>query len=231
MDYNKINILVVDDDPDILELISYHLIKTGYQLSAAESAEEAEELIKKTKPHLIILDLMLPGKDGSELCRELKNTEEYAATPIIMLTAKTQETDIINGLELGADDYITKPFSPKVLLARVKATLRRIQADTNDENLIKVNDVTIDFNQHQVFIKQRPVDLTISEFDILHLLAKKPGWVFSRTKIIEEIRGEGSEITERSIDVQVVGLRKKMGRAGNMIKTVRGIGYKIVPQK
>ncbi|MBU0505725.1 MAG: response regulator transcription factor [bacterium] len=231
MDNEKNHILVVDDDPDILELISYHLIKTGYQLTAAESAEEAEIIIKKTRPHLIILDLMLPGKDGSELCRELKNTEELSTIPIIMLTAKTQETDIINGLELGADDYITKPFSPKVLLARVKATLRRVHTDANNANIIKVNDITIDFNQHQVFIKQRAVDLTISEFDILRLLAEKPGWVFSRTQIVEEIRGEGSEITERSIDVQVVGLRKKLGRAGNMIKTVRGIGYKIVPQK
>jgi len=223
----KTRILVVEDDEDILELVSYNLEKEGYQVVRAMTGEEALACVEEEAPHLVLLDLMLPEIDGLEVCRRLKREEESAAIPIVMLTAKGEETDIVTGLESGADDYITKPFSPRVLVARVRAVLRRNKRGmATEEEVLTFNDLVIHPGRREVSYKKAPIDLTYSEFSILHLLARRPGWVFTRYRIVDAIRGEHYAVTERAVDVQIVGLRKKLGEAGDYIKTVRGVGYK-----
>lgn len=219
-------ILVVDDEEDILELVRYNLAKERYQVSCALSGEIALEKARQERPDLILLDLMLPGLDGLTVCRELKHDPLTTGTPIIMLTAKGEDADIVVGLELGADDYIVKPFSPRVLQARIKAVLRRKEHDEADDASIRVHDLGIYPARHEVTLKGVPVTLTTTEFRILHFLARRPGWVFSREKIINAVRGEDYAVTDRSVDVQIVGLRKKLGSAGECIQTVRGVGYK-----
>jgi len=223
-------ILVVDDEEDILELIRYNLEKEGYRTVATTSGEQALYEAKRTMPNLIILDLMLPGVDGLEVCKQLSSAEETRHIPILMVTAKSEESDIITGLEMGADDYITKPFSPKVLVARVRATLRRSRRNplgSGREPYIKIHDIQIDTTKHEVTIGGEAVALSVTEFSILEFLARNPGWVFSRNQIIGAVKGEDYPVTERSVDVQILGLRKKLGEGGKKIETVRGIGYRM----
>lgn len=222
----KEKILVVDDEEDILELVRYNLAKERYQVISALSGEIALEKAREERPDLILLDLMLPGLDGLTVCRELKHDPLTSSMPIIMLTAKGEEADIVVGLELGADDYIVKPFSPRVLQARIKAVLRRKEHDEADDASIRIHDLSIYPARHEVTLKGVPITLTTTEFRILHFLARRPGWVFSRDKIINAVRGEDYAVTDRSVDVQIVGLRKKLGSAGECIQTVRGVGYK-----
>ena len=221
------NIHDIDDEEDILELVRYNLAKEGYTVHCAISGEEAIKLASATKPDVIVLDLMLPGVDGLQVCRVLKNNSETASTPIIMLTAKGSELDIISGLELGADDYITKPFSPRVLLARVRALLRRNKSIVQvDGDIVNINQIQIHPGRHEVSIGGEKVDLTFTEFKVLHLLARRAGWVFTRYQIVDAVKGEDYAVTERSVDVQIVGLRKKLGAYGDYIETVRGVGYR-----
>lgn len=220
-------ILVVDDEEDILELVKYNLTKENFQVMCATSGEEALQKLKKETFDIILLDLMLPGRDGLDTCRVLKKNPETSHIPVVMITAKTEDTDVVLGLELGADDYVTKPFSPRVLLARIKAILRRNQTETTDDNsVIKTHDLVINPSRHEIRVKESLVNLTASEFSILHFLAKRRGWVFSREQIINSVKGTDYPVTDRSVDVQIVGLRKKLGEIGELIETVRGVGYR-----
>jgi len=224
----KETILIVDDEEDIIELIKYNLKNEGYSILTAMTGEKAIKTAKQSRPDLIVLDLMLPGIDGLEVTKYLKNNEQTLDIPIVMLTAKGEESDIVTGLELGADDYISKPFSPKVLVARIRAILRRRKKKSTDTpgRIKKEGDMIIDLARHLVSIEGKPVDLTLSEFDLLSFLADKKGWVFTRGQIVDAIRGENYAVTERSIDVIVVGLRKKLKNYASMIETVRGVGYR-----
>lgn len=223
----KEKILVVDDEEDILELLRFNLSRERYQVSCALTAEKALSLVQSEAPDLIVLDLMLPGIDGLEVARQLKNDPATKNIPIVMLTAKGEEADIVTGLELGADDYITKPFSPRILLARVRAVLRRKATVSQErESVIRSHDLTIHPGRHEVLLKGTPVQLTFTEFGILNYLARRPGWVFTRSQIVDGVRGDDYFVTDRSVDVQIVGLRKKLGPAGKYIETVRGIGYR-----
>jgi two-component system, OmpR family, alkaline phosphatase synthesis response regulator PhoP len=223
----KEHILIVDDEEDILELISYNLTRDGYRVSTAMTGEQALNSARQGKPDLILLDLMLPGIDGLEVCRLLKSDPLTRAVPIIMVTAKGEDADIVTGLEMGADDYIIKPFSPRVLLARVRAVLRRNRKDLAEEPVVmRSADLVVDLSSREVLVKEEPVQLAATEFNILQFLMKKPGWVFTRNQIINAIKGDDYPVTERSVDVQIVGLRKKLGPAGKSIQTVRGIGYR-----
>ncbi len=224
----KARIFVVDDEEDILDLVDYVLSKEGYSVERFKSGEEILRRIKTEIPDLILLDLMLPGVDGLDVCKVLKHTSDTAGIPIIMLTAKGEESDIVTGLELGADDYIPKPFSTKILLARVKAVLRRKQRKESDTSMeiIRIHDLVIHPGRREVLVNGQPVNLTYTEFSLLYFLAQRPGWVFTRYQIVDALRGEDYPVTERSVDVQVVGLRKKLGAAGKYIETVRGVGYR-----
>lgn len=223
----KERILVVDDEEDILELVNYNLTKENFQVICATTGEDALDKLKKESFDLILLDLMLPGRDGLDTCRIIKGSPETSHIPIMMITAKTEDTDVVLGLELGADDYVTKPFSPRVLLARIKALLRRNQPDhSEDRAIIKAHDMVINPSRHEVKVKQSVVNLTATEFSILEFLAKRPGWVFTREQIIDSVKGTDYPVTDRSVDVQIVGLRKKLGDSGDLIETVRGVGYR-----
>ena len=224
---SKSTIVVVEDEEDIYEVVRYNLEKEGFHVHGAFSGEIAQQKITVHQPDLVLLDLMLPGISGLDLCRKLKQQDDTRQIPIIMVTAKTEDADIVAGLELGAEDYITKPFSPRVLIARVRSVLRRQKIGVIDEsNIINFDGILINPGQHKVSINDTRLDLTPSEFRILHFLARRPGWVYTRDQIIDAVRGEGYAITDRAIDVQVVGLRKKMGEFGAWIETVRGIGYR-----
>ena len=220
-------ILVVDDEEDILELVRYNLARDGYRVVCAASGEQALSRAKSEPFDLIVLDLMLPGIDGLEVAKMLKSKPETRHIPIIMLTAKGEEADIVTGLELGADDYVTKPFSPRILIARVKAVIRRkIKEEVDDSSIIQIYELEIDPGKRKVLAKGLHVELTFTEFQILYLLARRPGWVFTRFKIVDLIRGDDYSVTDRSVDVQIVGLRKKLGPCGKYIETVRGVGYR-----
>jgi len=224
----KEKILLVEDAEDILELVRYNLAKEGCQVSCVMSGEEALQAVRQTAFDLILLDLMLPGIDGLEVCRRLRRDAAAAHVPVIMLTAKSEETDMVVGLELGADDYVTKPFSPRVLTARIRAALRRSrQADEGGRaDILSLGGLRIDNSRHEVSVKGEAVRLTATEFGILLCLTKRPGWVFSRYQIVEAVRGEDYSVTDRAVDVQIVGLRKKLGELGACIETVRGVGYR-----
>jgi two-component system phosphate regulon response regulator PhoB len=224
----KEHILVVEDEEDILELLRYNLAKEGYSVTGVIDGEAALRAARSTTPDLILLDLMLPGMDGLTVCRELKQDARTRDLPIIMLTAKGEEADIVAGLELGADDYLTKPFSPRVLLARLRAVLRRRRATPPPAgDTLKLREMTIHPGRHEVLVQGRPVDLTATEFRLLHFLARRPGWVFTRDQIVQGVQGEDYSVSERAVDVQIVGLRKKLGSAGQYIETVRGVGYRL----
>ncbi|MDI6688327.1 MAG: response regulator [Desulfobacterales bacterium] len=220
-------ILVVDDEEDILELVRYNLAREGYKVVCAASGEEALNKAESEPFDLIVLDLMLPGIDGLGIAQKLKTKPKTRHIPIIMLTAKGEEADIVTGLELGADDYVTKPFSPRILTARVKAVIRRkVQKEVDDSSIVQIYELEIDPGKRRVLAKRLYVELTFTEFQILYLLARRPGWVFTRFNIVDSIRGDDYPVTDRSVDVQIVGLRKKLGPCGKYIETVRGVGYR-----
>lgn len=225
-------VLVVEDEEDIRELVSYNLLKEGYQVAGVASGEDALAAVESKTPDLILLDIMLPGLDGLRVCRKLKENPKFQSIPVIMLTAKGEEPDIVAGLNMGADDYVTKPFSPKVLLARVQAVLRRaevehtISEEEQESEIIEIRDLMIHPGRHEVFVCHKPVELTATEFKLLHFLAQRPGWVFTRQQILDGVHGDNYAITDRAVDVQVVGLRKKLGSIGDYIDTVRGVGYR-----
>lgn len=225
----KETLLIVDDEPDILELLSFNLEKEGYRVFTAATGEAALAGVKAAVPDLVLLDLMLPGTDGLEVCRRLKQDTLTHNVPILIVTAKGEDTDIVAGLEVGADDYITKPFSPKVLVARVRAVLRRARRRLESAGApkVRVHAIEIDIARHEVTVAGAAVDLSVSEFGILEFLARNPGWVFSRNQIIAAVKGSDYPVTERSVDVQILGLRKKLAGAGELIETVRGIGYRM----
>ena len=223
----KESILVVEDEDDIRELLRYNLVKEGYRVTGAASGEEAFKVVRVAMPDLVLLDLMLPGLDGLEVCRSLKQDPRTRNLPLVMLTAKGEEADIVAGLELGADDYITKPFSVRVLLARLRAVLRRRNAAPLPETApITLHELEIHPGRHEVLAQGQPVDLTATEFRLLKLLGRRPGWVFTRSQIVNEVHGDDYSVTERAVDVQMVSLRKKLGPCGKYLETVRGIGYR-----
>jgi len=223
----KERILVVEDEEDILELVRFNLSREGYSVTGAATGEEAWKLASSRVPDLIVLDLMLPGIDGLEVTKMIKNDSRTRDIPIVMLTAKGEESDIVTGLELGADDYITKPFSPRVLVARVKAVLRRkVKEPTEESSVLKIHDLVIHPGRHEVLVEGKSVELTFTEFGILSYLARRPGWVFTRSQIVDAVRGDDYFVTDRAVDVQIVGLRKKLGPASKYIETVRGVGYR-----
>ncbi|MCP3967654.1 MAG: response regulator transcription factor [Lentisphaerae bacterium] len=225
----KEKILIIEDEEDIQELIRYNLRKEGYEnLKVADSGELGLKIIPEFMPDIILLDLMLPGIDGLTVCRTLKSNPETEAIPIIMLTAKSEETDVIIGLEMGADDYITKPFSTKVLVARIKSVVRRSKYNVQEEtpDILKRGNLLMNRGKREATLGDKPITLTFSEFEILYMLAKRPGWVFTRNQIVNEVKGNDYPVTERAVDVQIVGLRKKLGEMGNLIETVRGVGYR-----
>ena len=227
------NILVVEDDLDIRELISFNLANEGHQVFEANDGEVGIDKARNNNPDLILLDLMLPGIQGLDVCRIIKSDQETKEIPIIMVTALGQEEDIVKGLETGADDYITKPFSIKVLIARVNAVLKRsIEVGEDKSKDILINGINIKTKSREVWVNENLInDLTFSEFQILYLLAGHPGWVFTRYQIIDKIRGDNYPVTDRSVDFQIVGLRKKLGDAGKLIKTVGGVGYRFTPDE
>jgi len=228
---SKKQILVIEDEEDILALIHFNLVKNGFRVECATTGEEGHRKARDFRPDLILLDLMLPGMDGLEVCRQLRQAPDTKECPIIMLTAKGEEHDIVKGFDLGADDYMTKPFSPQVLLARVNAVLRRrakSDSQTEQGRPIEIHKLYIHPGRNKVVADGETVELTHTEFKILSLLASRPGWVFNRTQIVDAVHGEGYAVTDRAVDVQIVGLRKKLGACGDYIETVRGVGYRFM---
>ncbi len=231
-DPDAVRILLVEDEPDLLELLGYNLRREGYSVRTAATGEEGLRLAMADPPDLVLLDLMLPGMNGLEVCRTLKGREATAHVPVIMLTAKGEESDVVRGLEIGADDYVAKPFSPRVLLARISAVLRRSAAieaaggGGGEGSIIQAGGLTIDPDRHEVHTSAGKVDLTATEFKLLSLLASKPGRVFTRQGIIDAIHEGYAAVTDRSVDVQIVSLRRKLGASTAAIETVRGVGYR-----
>ena len=220
-------ILVVDDEPDILELLSLHLKKANFRVECVQDANGLFLFLEHCLPDLIILDLMLPDADGFEICKALKKNDKYSSVPIIMLTAKGEESDKIVGLELGADDYITKPFSPKELVSRVKAVLRRYRGTLQTKSISIGNILIIDPQKYKVYVNGESIELTSTEFRILYLLASKKGWVFTRAQILDYLWGNEKAVLDRTVDVHIRHLREKLKEGAKFIKNIRGIGYKI----
>jgi two-component system alkaline phosphatase synthesis response regulator PhoP len=231
---NERHILVAEDDQTILELIRHNLEKEGFGVSCYTSGEKALLAAGIEVPDLVLLDILLPGIDGIRVCRLLRSEEKTRNVPIIMVTAKGEEQDIVEGLEMGADDYITKPFSPRVMLARVQAVLRRKQREKDSvplqEKPVRIRELTIDPKRHRVTVADQKVDLTVTEFQILYFLARQAGWVFTRYQIVEAVRGSNYHVTDRAVDVVIFGLRRKLGEYGGYIETVRGIGYRFADE-
>ena len=232
MDKKTYTILIIEDEPDISELIEYNLSQSGYRIIVSNNGENGLEVSRKLLPDLILLDLMLPGIHGIDVCRVLKNDKETSNISIIMLTALGQEEDIIKGLETGADDYVVKPFSFAVLEARIESVLRRGKNENKEIETVSISGINISPRTREVHIDGNSIEnLTFTEFQILHLLASHPGWVFTRYQIIDKIRGDNYPVTDRSVDFQIVGLRKKMGKKGKLINTIRGVGYRFHPNE
>lgn len=224
-------IAVVDDEPDIVELVTLHLNKAGYKVKSFNDGEGLFKFLKSSTPDLVILDLMLPDSDGNEICKYLKKEEKFSGIPVIMLTAKSEEMDKILGLELGADDYVTKPFSPRELVARVKAVLRREQKSF-ETNKIKIADILeVDLQKYETKVNGVKVELTSTEFRILKLLAERKSWVYARDQILDYLGVQEKGVLDRTVDVHIKNLREKLGEAGKLIKNIRGIGYKIDDQE
>jgi len=228
----KTNILVVEDDADIRHLLTYHLSKEGYEVRVVASGEEALQAVANQAPDVVLLDLMLPGLDGLSVCQRLRAQPNTAGIPIIMLTAKGEEADIVTGLNAGANDYIPKPFSPKVLSARLRAVLRRpglaasVVSEDDGAEVIRIHNVCMHLGRHEVLVDGQPVALSVTEFRLLHFLARRPGWVFTRQQILDGLHGDKHAITDRAVDVQIVGLRRRLGNAAPYLETVRGVGYR-----
>lgn len=225
----KETLLIVEDEADIRELISFNLEMNGYEVIKAANGEEGLNLARRLQPDLILLDLMLPGADGLKICRQLRSESHTRNTPVMMLTARGEEDDQVTGFDAGADDYVTKPFSPRVLVARVKALLRRNgpAQETTSNLVVEHHGITIDSARHDVRIAGKSVGFSATEFAILRFLAENPGWVFSRHQIIDAVKGEDYPVTARSVDVQILGIRKKLGAKGDLVETVRGVGYRM----
>jgi two-component system phosphate regulon response regulator PhoB len=220
-------ILIIEDEKDIVDLIAYHLKQNGFPVIFALDGPSGLEKAQKEIPALIILDLMLPGMDGKDICRALKNNYSTRAIPILMLTAKTEEVDRVVGFELGADDYVTKPFSPKELVLRVKAILRRTENPPAGRQTIKIRDLFIDAERYYVALKKNPIKLTSTEFKLLYELATNKGRVLSRDHLLDKVWGYTYEGYSRTIDTHIRRLREKLGSAGDYIETIRGIGYRL----
>jgi len=222
-----LHVLLIEDNPDLVANLADYLEGRGHSLDIAYNGFAGLGFALEHPYDAVILDLMLPGMDGLEVCKTLKRDPKTAHIPIVMLTAKGEEADIVAGLELGADDYVTKPFSPRVLLARIRAVLRKATPAADDEQAtLSVHEIVINPGRREVTVGGKPIELTNTEFRLLHYLARRPGWVFTRNQIIDSIRGEGYPVTDRSVDVQVVGLRRKLGACGQYVETVRGVGYR-----
>jgi DNA-binding response OmpR family regulator len=225
---NAPRICIVEDEPDIGELIRLHLQRAGFQPRLFANAESFRVHLRRHEAVLVVLDLMLPDADGMEVCRALKQEPKTATVPIIIVTARGEETDRVLGLELGADDYVTKPFSPRELVARVKAVLRRRAAPEAPVSVV-AGDIRIDAQQHRVTVAGKGVDLTATEFRLLALLASKPGWVFSREQLLDHLWSGEKAVVDRTVDVHIKNLRDKLGPSGRLIRNVRGVGYKLEP--
>ncbi|MCY4524162.1 MAG: response regulator transcription factor [Halobacteriovoraceae bacterium] len=221
------SILIVEDDENIRELINFNLIKEGYRVFTAQDGEEGYRKALNLKPSIILLDIMLPKIDGLKVCQLLRENPQTSTIPIIMITAKGEEEDIVKGLAIGADDYITKPFGPRVFMARIKAMERRTKKEDNQEEVISYHGITIDPSRRKILSQGKNIKMTYSEFQILHLLARNPGKVFSRSKIVTTIHGKNHAITDRAVDVQIVTIRKKLEQQGQFVETVRGVGYRL----
>jgi two-component system phosphate regulon response regulator PhoB len=225
----KVRILVVEDDRDIRELLSYTLQAEGWDVLSAESAEEGLSYLQARDCDCVILDLMLPGIDGFEFLRRSRNLSGKAGIPILITTAKGEDADVVAGLELGAEDYVIKPFSPRVLVARIRAALRRAQdrsGNPNAQERLRRGALVLDSLRHEAFFDEKPLELSATEFSILKCLMADPGRVFARNQIIDAVKGEDYPVTDRSVDVQILSIRKKLGEGGSLIETVRGVGYK-----
>jgi two-component system phosphate regulon response regulator PhoB len=220
-------VLVIDDERDLIDLVRYNLEKAGFDVIGATKAEAGLEIAKLNSPDLVVLDIMMPGQDGLEVCRQLRSDARTARVPIIMLTAKASEADRVVGLEIGADDYLAKPFSPRELVARVRALLRRNAPASASSEVIRHGDLVVDVPRHEVTWKGRAVILTATEFRILHFLAARAGRVCSRTDIIDDALGTDVAVIDRTVDVHVTAIRRKLGKGAEFIETVRGFGYKL----
>jgi two-component system alkaline phosphatase synthesis response regulator PhoP len=225
----RTKIVVIEDEPDIVEVMCYNLQREGYQVSSTTRGDEGLELVRNQSPALVILDLMLPGVDGLTICQQIKSDPLTRATPIIIVSAKGEESDVVIGLGLGADDYISKPFSPREMLARVKAVLRRgpLQEEQQKDRIV-AKDLVIDPSRHEVRAAGELVKLTATEFKLLHQLASQPGRAYSREQLLNRVVGEGVVVVDRNIDVHIRSVRKKLGDLGEMIQTIRGVGYRFV---
>lgn len=226
---SKPKIAVIEDEDDLREILEYNLQREGFETFSSADGGEGLSMVRERRPDLVLLDLMLPGRDGLEVCREIKTDERLRSTHIIMLTAKSEETDVVLGLGLGADDYMTKPFRPSVLIARVKAVLRRGPLKVEESSAkerVEVGALSIDAGRHEVRVGGEPVELTATEFRLLHFLASHPGRVFSREQIINHAIGQTAVVIDRNIDVHVRAVRKKIGELRELIQTVRGVGYR-----
>jgi len=226
---SKAVILIIEDDAEIQELLSLSLSKEGWKLIQVKSGEDGLKMLKTKNVNCVLLDIMLPGKDGLTILKKIKEIEQCRNIPIIMTTAKGEETDIVAGLELGADDYVVKPYSPKVLIARIRAGLRRLDESTvkKTDTVLQQGEIKLDAARHVVCCGDKQLDLFATEFALLKHFLSNPEIVFSRNQIIEAIRGPDYPVTDRSVDVQILGLRKKLGKAGDMIETIRGVGYRL----
>ena len=225
----KERILIIEDEPDILQLLEYNLQKEGYRTLSATTGEEGLHLARAERPEVILLDLMLPGVDGMDVCKALRADPKTRESIVIMVTARNEEADIVTGLELGADDYIAKPFSPRVLLARVKVALRKRRVGGSEDSrtpAVQIGPLHMDPERFQAAIDEKSIYLTATEFRTLYFLCRSPGRVYSRQQIVDGTQGEDYAVTERAVDVQIVGIRKKLGEASDLIETVRGVGYR-----
>ncbi len=225
---NRKKIVIIEDEPDILEVLSYNLKREGYVVLTTLDGDAGLSLVQKEKPDLVLLDLMLPGRDGIEICSSIKNDNDLINTLVIMVTAKGEESDVVLGLGVGADDYVSKPFSPRELVARVKAVLRRgkLLELKPEKEKIEYGDLLIDTQKHKVLVKRTEIKLTATEFRILHFLASHSGRVFSREQLLNKALGDATIVVDRNIDVHIRGIRKKLAIQPPLIETIRGVGYR-----
>ena len=219
-------ILVVDDEPDLLELVRVNLRQASYEVETAETGREALECLRRRPPDLLVLDLMLPDLSGTDVCRQVRQDPELATLPVIMLTAKADEVDRVVGLELGADDYVTKPFSPRELVLRVRAVLRRRAPESGADRALQHGELRIDPERHRCFVKGAEIELTAKEFELLRSLMQRPGRVMTRDQLLDDVWGTDIAVTSRTIDTHLKRLREKLGPASELIETVRGVGYR-----